>query len=57
MENMQAMVDKKWCVSCQTSRPSVDFKLVKVKTTSRWKCGVCLNREAATKYGSNKNVK
>ena len=51
------MVERKWCVSCQTSRPSVDFKLVRVGKTSRWKCGVCLNREAETKYRSKKNVK
>ena len=51
------MVEKKWCVSCQTSRPSVDFKLVKAGKTSRWKCGVCLNREAAKQYGSKKNEK
>lgn len=49
------MVERKWCVSCQTSRPSDGFKLVKAGKTSRWKCGVCLNREAAKKYGSKKN--
>ena len=49
------MVEEKWCVSGQVSRPSVDFKLVRVGKTSRWKCGVCLNREAVAKYkGKNK---
>ena len=51
------MVEKKWCPSCQVARPSVDFKLVKAGKTSRWKCGVCLNREAEQKYRSSKNGK
>ncbi len=49
------MVDRKWCVSCQVFRPTIGFKLVKTNKTSRWKCEVCLNREAATKYRSKKN--
>lgn len=51
------MVERKWCVSCQVFRPTDGFKLVKVGKTSRWKCGVCLKREADTKYGSKKNAK
>jgi len=35
----------------------VDFQLVKVGKTSRWKCGVCLKREAAKTYGVSKNGK
>jgi hypothetical protein len=46
------MVERKWCPSCQVARPASDFKLVKAGKTSRWKCGVCLNREAEQKYGS-----
>jgi len=49
-------VERKWCPSCQVARPSLDFKLVRVGKTSRWKCGVCLNREADQKYRSNKNA-
>ena len=49
------MVERKWCVSCQTSRPASDFKLVKAGKTSRWKCGVCLNREATPKYKGKTN--
>jgi hypothetical protein len=52
MENTQEMVDKKWCPSCQVARPASDFKLVKSNKTSRWKCGVCLNRESDQKYRS-----
>jgi hypothetical protein len=51
------MVEKKWCVSCQASRPSVDFRLVRVGKTNRWKCGICLKREAAKTYEGKKNAK
>lgn len=44
-------MDRKWCVSCQALRPASDFKLVKINKISRWKCGVCLKREADRKYG------
>ena len=44
------MLERKWCVSCQVSRPTEGFKLVKMKNTSRWRCEVCLKREAERKY-------
>ena len=50
------MVERKWCVSCQVLRPTAGFKLVKVNKTSRWKCGVCLNRDAEKTYESKKNA-
>ena len=44
------MVERKWCVSCQALREASGFKLVKKNNISRWKCSVCLNREAQPKY-------
>lgn len=48
-------MEKKWCVSCQTTRDAEGFKLVKVNKTSRWKCAVCLKRQSNQQYkGKNK---
>ena len=47
------MVERRWCVSCQVLRPSIDFKLVKAGKTSRWKCKHCLERNAVPKYKGN----
>lgn len=49
------MLERKWCVSCQVSRPIEGFKLVRMKNTSRWKCAICLNRNAEPKYGRKKD--
>lgn len=45
---------KKFCPSCQRERPAEGFKLMptSAKGHRRWKCGICLNREATSLYKS-----
>jgi hypothetical protein len=56
-ENMLIMADRKWCASCQVERPSDGFKLVRTGTVNRWRCGVCLARQAQPKYKGKNNAK
>jgi hypothetical protein len=51
------MVERKWCASCQVERPACDFKLVRTGTVNRWRCGVCLARQAQPKYKGKNNEK
>jgi hypothetical protein len=51
------MVERKFCTSCQVERPASDFKLVKTGPVNRWRCGVCLARQAQQKYKGRKNEK
>jgi hypothetical protein len=48
------MVERKFCTSCQVSREASGFKLVKAGPVNRWRCGVCLIRQAEQKYKGKK---
>lgn len=52
-EAQHRILGKRFCSSCQTMRPIDGGEMVGNKTR-RWKCGVCLNREAIRKYQGKK---
>lgn len=49
----QRITGKRFCVSCQALRAADTGEMVGDKVR-RWKCAVCLNREATRKYEARK---
>ena len=51
------MIGKKFCLSCQWFRTEEMMKFVTINKKRMWRCTVCIDRRAKTKYSSKANEK
>lgn len=51
MIEVEAVIPKKFCTSCQCMRPQNEGQIKKT-TASRWICNVCVARKSASVYSS-----